>query len=67
MVDAKRLEPKLMHVVMIMLMVTTVAADAADLNMMLTFLVLVILIVMVTRMLMVTRMAMMWLMLPGQT
>ena len=40
MVDVKRLEPKLLHAVMIMLMVTTVAADAADLNMMLTFLVL---------------------------
>ena len=63
MVDVKRLEPKLLHAVMIMLMVTTVAADATDLNMMPTFLVLVIPIVMVTRMLMVTRMAMMWLML----
>ena len=52
---------------MIMLMVTTVGADAADLNMMLTFLVLVMLIVMVMRMLMVTTVAMMWLMLPGQT
>ena len=52
---------------MIMLMVTTVAGDAADLNMMLTFLVLVILIVMVTRMLIVTTMAMIRLMLPGQT
>ena len=40
---------------------------ATDLNMILTFLVLVIPIVMVTRMLMVTTMAMMWLMLPGQT
>ena len=59
MVDAKRLEPKLLHAVMIMLMVTTVAADATDLNMMLTFLVLVMLIVMVTRMLMVTTMAIM--------
>ena len=67
MVHAKRLEPKLLHAVMIMLMVTTVAADATDLNMLLTLLVLVMLIVMVTRMLMVTRMAMMWLMLPGQT
>ena len=44
-----------------------VAADASDLNMMLTSLVLVMLIVMVMRMLMVTTVAMMWLMLPGQT
>ena len=44
---------------MIMLMVTTLAGDAADLNMILTFLVLVVLIVMVTRMLMVTTMAIM--------
>ena len=49
-----------------MLVVTTVAGDATNLNMILTFLVLVMLIVMVTRMLMVARMAMMWLMPPGQ-
>ena len=48
----------------IMLMVTAGAADAADLNVILTFLVLVIPIVMVTRKLMVTTMAIMWLMLP---
>ena len=40
MVHGKRLEPKLMHVVMIMLM----AIDAADINMMLAFLVLGMLI-----------------------
>ena len=44
-----------------------VAADASDLNMMLTFLVLVMLIVMVMRMLMVTTVAMRPLMLPRQT
>ena len=44
-----------------------VAADATDVNMMLTFQVLVMLIVMVMRMLMVTTMAMAWLMLSGQT
>ena len=46
---------------MIMLIVTTVAADATDINMMLTSLVLVMLNVMVMRMLMVTTMAMVWL------
>ena len=64
MVDVKSSNQKRLHAAMIMLMVTTVAGDATDLNMMLTFLVLAILIVMVTRMLMVTTMAMMWLMLP---
>ena len=52
MVRVKRLEPKLLHAVMIMLMVTTSAADAAAINMMLTFLVLVMLNAMVMRMLM---------------
>ena len=61
------LEPKLLHAVMVMLIVTTVAADATDINMMQTFLVLVMLNVMVMRMLMVTTLAMMWLMLQVQT
>ena len=47
MVDVKRLEPKLLHAVILMLIATTVAADATDINMMLTFLVLVMLNVMV--------------------
>ena len=57
----------MLHAVMIMLIVTTVAADATDINMMLTSLVLAMLNVMVMRMLMVTTVAMMWLMLQVQT